>query len=324
MAALPTTGIDTTLVRNTLGESNNEVSDLCKSNKINMWSRRKPVIDSRIEIPFSEVGDSPSNFWGLSLPAYGGDDTALTTYHKPTSKFREGDFRGYNHNALIPILIPEVPTNIERRENTFTFIAGQTSTDSLVITDFGYELRLGVMVYDSGGALVGSASAQNAGDTNVTVDFSDFPFETYVTLKWCLIDEYKPWGLTGMNPDYELPRETVGQNPNWEDVQLVAAQVNPPVTTFQVGHDPLNNEIDVTVETLNYTGTIYVQFLTSDLSSIEHTATFIVSSSGVEYDFTTTDNWVTGGDSYVARLWLDSAPSGAFDAETNFTAFGFG
>ena len=43
MAALPTTGITTTLVGTTLGVSSRDVGTLCTHPNINMWSKYKPV-----------------------------------------------------------------------------------------------------------------------------------------------------------------------------------------------------------------------------------------------------------------------------------------
>ena len=54
--ALGTTNISTSLVAQTIGEGSNDVGTLCKSTKINMWSKRKPVRDERISIPLLEVG----------------------------------------------------------------------------------------------------------------------------------------------------------------------------------------------------------------------------------------------------------------------------
>ena len=117
MAQLPTTNISTTLVRNALGEDNNDVGLLCKSSNINMWSKRKPV---RYPADFiadpNEVGKTLDHKWGLTLAGFkgvtldGSDDDRRTVYNRPdggsSQPYRLGDFRGYNHEATIPLEIP--------------------------------------------------------------------------------------------------------------------------------------------------------------------------------------------------------------------------
>lgn len=105
---LPNSGITTTLVGNTLGVSTHSVSQLCTSDKINIFSKYKPV-----KWPYNNV-DGVTDRWravngncGILIP----DATALPAsgpmtqwkHDKPTggssAPFRLGDFRSYNHNA---------------------------------------------------------------------------------------------------------------------------------------------------------------------------------------------------------------------------------
>lgn len=82
MAALPTTGISTTLVRQTIGAGTNDVAALCTHKNINKWSRYKPS--------YKEYGNSSFALSGTRydyrLPAGGAAEP-----------FRLGDFRGYDH-----------------------------------------------------------------------------------------------------------------------------------------------------------------------------------------------------------------------------------
>src|SRR5690554_7998 len=98
--ALPTTNITTTIVRNELGVDTNNVGELCVHSNVNMWSKRKPVRDSRLSIPVNEVGRGSAQNYGLNIPGYQGDDDLITTYERPTggssSPYRLGDFRGYD------------------------------------------------------------------------------------------------------------------------------------------------------------------------------------------------------------------------------------
>lgn len=125
------------------------------------------------------------------------------------------------------------------------------------------------------------------------------------------------------NPNYFNPAYsgTKDRLTNFRDYGSHNANTDP-VTTFQCAHDPLDGQIDIVVETRDYTGIIYVRFLDSNGSTIIHSGTFIVSSSGVEYTFNTPDINFIDGNTYVAKLWLDSVASGTFDAETSFATFG--
>jgi len=324
---LPTTQLAISAVRNELGESTYNLGELCKSSNINMWSKRKPVRTSNLEVAESDVGKTTDGFWGLNIPSYTGNDSLLTTYEQPrggtSEPYRLGDFRGYYHNALIPLVIPPAPDEIEKKEQTIAFITNAGSNDSLSFTDFDSDFRLGIMVYRPNGTLLGSASATNAGGAQVTINLSNLSYST-LTFKWCMVDYYKAWDGLPLSGAYEVPRETTSDNQYWEDVPLVAEQTNDPVTTFVNFHDPFANQIGITVETDVYTGPIYIRFYTEDLLSIEHTATFNVTSADTEFSFTTTDNWINPGDVYTARMWLGSSASGAFDAEDTFTTFGGG
>lgn len=104
---LPTTGITTALVSQTIGQSSNDVGTLCESDKINKWSKNKPV---RIQDGNCGLNITSSiNLTGIINLV----NTGTTwSYDKPTggatSPFRLGDFRQYNHVAKSPILV-DVP-----------------------------------------------------------------------------------------------------------------------------------------------------------------------------------------------------------------------
>ncbi len=74
------TKVDTMEVRNVLGEDNNNVGLLCRSNKINIWALFKP---GRVSI------DGSGNIFHDITPV---DDPGYSL----------GDFLGYNHNAVKP------------------------------------------------------------------------------------------------------------------------------------------------------------------------------------------------------------------------------
>lgn len=97
-------------VKTILGESSNDLATLCKSAKINKWSRYKPVVCASIFDNKDGAGDDGS--YGLSvLPV--DYSNIVSEYYKyndyykynksPTggtsSPFRLGDFKGYTHTA---------------------------------------------------------------------------------------------------------------------------------------------------------------------------------------------------------------------------------
>lgn len=96
--ALGTTNISTTLIRNTLGESNNNVFSLCTSSLINKWSKYKPIRDAGVG---SNRPAGSNSKYGLNLPTdwsylqpRGGSPGG-----SPDEPGRLGDFKGYEHTA---------------------------------------------------------------------------------------------------------------------------------------------------------------------------------------------------------------------------------
>lgn len=81
--ALGQTDISVTLVKTILGESVTTVGGLCTSNNINKWSKYKPVSGTYPSASDGKYGFNLSNLWA---------------YIKPSSVYRLGDFRGYEHN----------------------------------------------------------------------------------------------------------------------------------------------------------------------------------------------------------------------------------
>ena len=100
--ALGTTGISTTLVANELGVGSNDVGTLCTSDKINKWSKWKPVsYAAPTSLTLEQL--TSANF-GLNVTSNTDlDNPKEWSYVKPTggalSPYRLGDFRGYNHSA---------------------------------------------------------------------------------------------------------------------------------------------------------------------------------------------------------------------------------
>lgn len=100
--ALGTTGMDTTLVANTIRVGSNDTGTLCSSSNINKWSKWKPV---SYATPTSlTLEQLTSTNFGLNVTSNTDlDNPKEWSYVKPTggalSPYRLGDFRGYNHSA---------------------------------------------------------------------------------------------------------------------------------------------------------------------------------------------------------------------------------
>ena len=331
MAALPTTNITTTLVANTLGVATRNVGELCTSSKINMWSKRKPVRDTRLSIPVNEVGvgnsqNSAENY-GLIIPDYQGDDSLLTTYKRPTGgpsyPYRLGDFRGYDHNAVAPVIIPPPPSKLEKRMNIIAAMIAMPGGSNVTIGDiFGFlgDLRIGVMVYQSGGGLIGAASGANPGDGSVSIDLSGLVYSS-LDIKFCLTDYYKAWETPGgMTALYEIPRAYSGQNQNWINIPLQTYTPPSAVPVFQVRYypDDSGDYVQIRIETRDYSGVVFVSYVRKDFSQFGGSTTFKVSAGNLRTFLDYETNLLVPGALYEAQVWLSGNPTGRFDASTEF------
>lgn len=165
--ALPTieTAINTTIVKQTIGVSSNNVGTLCLSSNINKWSKYKPVRYANVA-PIRGVG---SDWWmaadgncGLNIPNYPNmaamftalrAGTIMWDYLKPgggaTQPYRLADFAGYEHTANPPL----VPMQLN---NTYYATLGTMGTAldqrvqsiyELTVNDIGKTYNLGAMYF---------------------------------------------------------------------------------------------------------------------------------------------------------------------------------
>lgn len=109
--ALSETSLTWKTVAETLGlDTTNGVtaSACCTSSAINKWSRHKPVVNSSntalTEAQFLGEKTEYGYYYGVHLATANNDYTEIESvgfeYEQPTSNFRLGDFRGYNHVAV--------------------------------------------------------------------------------------------------------------------------------------------------------------------------------------------------------------------------------
>lgn len=121
--AIQTTGITTSLVAATIGLASNDVGTLCSSNKINKWSKNKPVIQP--------IGNNVVEWWrdvegkcGFDLIEYLNINDVIAAidsvsgatwqYNKPSggssSPYCLGHFKGYEHTSVVPFKV-NTPTS---------------------------------------------------------------------------------------------------------------------------------------------------------------------------------------------------------------------
>jgi hypothetical protein len=110
-------------IKNTLGESGNTLSALCKSGNINKWSRHKPYAVEKYA-PLEEE-DIAGVFFGLEVPIVEMNNitpaSQTTTWKRlgPSSIFRLSDFDGYAHAAESPFKSLDGVTNLEFQKNKY-------------------------------------------------------------------------------------------------------------------------------------------------------------------------------------------------------------
>ena len=230
---LPTNDISVSLVKSTLGVSTTNIGVLCTSPSINMWSKRKPVRDPRIDIPYSNVGRGSDGMYGLVLPPWRGDDTLLTDYAKPrgaggqySEPYRLGDFRGYFDDRTLPITILPQPDSIIMRTIEGTgFLSDVYTTPAIdvpVVTIQELDMQLCSFYCEHlSQSFIGWSPTLyfNFGgpnEQNVDVIFGLIPINQALSLN----DWYTEPPGSGINV-YELPRENITQNKNWINVPTV-------------------------------------------------------------------------------------------------------
>lgn len=167
------TNLSTTMIANTIGVGSNDVGTLCTSNKINPWSRYKPV-PFKDKVVFEDTiitvnshaswndtpittGDGAQNLpWyrgSYNYPLYsvptitsysdmfsGGtmNSSSKWIYNKPnltlSQPARMGDFVGYNHTAICPLQAYTNYTPFTDSENNVT--PNKTHIDKYIYAGF--------------------------------------------------------------------------------------------------------------------------------------------------------------------------------------------
>lgn len=169
---LPEKNITTSMVANEIGENKYDLSSLCKSSRINMFAKCKPV---KGPFPFGN-----NNKYSINIPSFHTENNDNWTYIKPTAEFRLGDFRAYNKNALPPIYL--LPRQVITDTNV---IEGKTKAIKVSFNDKEISRQqLGLNLYYCAAQLVAPSgqilyvtSDKNIGNYGnlILFDFSRYP-----------------------------------------------------------------------------------------------------------------------------------------------------
>lgn len=154
MAALPTTGITTSMVAQAIGAGTNDVGSLCKHTNVNKWSKWKPV--SLAKVTGLTESDLSSVKYGFTIPSANAAESdtlsASWIYNKPAggcaSPYRLGDFRNYQHSSEIPYSFL-LPYYIRKGSGTVLvkMIPDSTlPTGNLTCADLFANMYFGVMI----------------------------------------------------------------------------------------------------------------------------------------------------------------------------------
>lgn len=175
-------------IRAVLNESSNNLSALCTSPQINMWSLRKPV-----HIAYTPFPDRSGEWWrgtnnncGIEVPIVGSYDNVKSLYDgnlngwwydRPrggaASPYRIGDFGGYYHKAVVPVKSWSVSSKVTQGNNIIATLMmvmnredGKDTGNGLLVESLGDSVtmgdiyvggkplsqwKLGIIVYDSSG-----------------------------------------------------------------------------------------------------------------------------------------------------------------------------
>lgn len=144
-------------VRAVLGETSTDLAALCKSSKINVWSKYKPIKCASMFSSMDGYGDIANAPYGVTLPDVSSSPSAaaklyattgngyVTTGFLPTggttSPYRLGDFNKYNHYATAPCSDFMGTQNAYTSDRTYSYSAivndYSSSGDSISLADIG-------------------------------------------------------------------------------------------------------------------------------------------------------------------------------------------
>lgn len=332
--ALPSTNLWVHQVANELGESSNDIGRLCKSSKINPWSKFKPVIypaEDTIGVDWWKATDGKC---GFVIPS---DISQLWSYAHPsgtTSPFRLHDFRGYDHNAYPFVVIQNYggethdPNKILRIFPLITPDGGS----SLGLNDFAIlsnPLYVAAMVVSSkGGSVWGSGFGLSS---EITIDWSQSPFT--VTNAWTDCTLTITFFLTNQQKTFS-ENEAPG-NMKWAFPSVDGSATRQwivPVASLIAGIDTINvlsGSIGIPLEVRyklaqwnSNVNALRIEIWDGNIMKDNKLLTGVTSNGFYSIEFDTTSGYVTGK-TYTVKGYRTNASQSFFEgnATTTFTFF---
>lgn len=177
-------------VKSVLGESSNDLATLCKSTKINMWAKYKPVDSDNAFLDINTGWKGKRNDCNINYPKatsiydikgyYSQADNGFT-HRTASAPYRLGDFRGYNHNARSEYIgigttspSAEDAVNISAAYNLQSVDSDWISMKDL-LNDDNITYHFGVLLYNNNGDKL---QYMRTSDTNI-VKFTKVNAGTY-------------------------------------------------------------------------------------------------------------------------------------------------
>lgn len=206
-------------VKSVLGESSNDLATLCKSAKINMWAKCKPVSYAKA-FDITDAEKKSINY-GLTVPTttytiLSGDkikEVAASNwgYTKPSggsnSPFRLGDFKDYYHNAgpFIQVNYPpggynhslansryfKLNISLDPEDSTYTIQAYDLNQGTINLKEY----KFAAVVYSANGSQKGVYLSDTILDSNgniqgdvITIDVDGWSTQAY-SIYMCMVKQ---------------------------------------------------------------------------------------------------------------------------------------
>lgn len=208
---LPNSNITTTMVANELQVSTRNIGQLCTSDKINQWSKNKPIRYNKVE----GLTDSERlyHYYGFSTISWMSDPTRAykqtIEYLKPRGKshdepYRIGDFRGYDHDVQAPLLdknFENIVWDLEEYPSYSIELRNNDETNAMKVGDFHLGLNdcylcLVIISHNDSSAYQWKTSYQqfkDGGFMSIDLNGEESAFQSdYVQFFLCATNTYKP------------------------------------------------------------------------------------------------------------------------------------
>jgi hypothetical protein len=283
MAALPSTGITTSMVASAIGAATNDVGRLCTHPNVNKWSKWKPVRFNSVS-PITQAQLASVNF-GITPPTPSNDYTTVMDtkwgYSRPTgglsSPYRLSDFRNYNKTAGAIAYVPET-LHIDKSITTSREIAllmNISGTDFLIglndfIGDIGDYYYGAIIEERANRYIITSDKTLANGGSSFTLDFTQSPFnllwENY-TIRHLLISRPSPTiqTLGSFGAAYYMSIPTADGDVNFTKMTVSLAPPNEIDMSFthvgvnQSANLPISNYQSIDGASLQTSGALYLR-----------------------------------------------------------------